>query len=146
MIVTDRLFLVHRICMVKRELIKFLFVGSLTVLIDFLCYTGLIWTDLFGINAAKGISFVTGTIFSYFANRLWTFKHKGPRLSSAWRFGLLYSLTLATNIFVNAVTLIWLASIPSVMPTAFLVATGISATLNFLGLKYFVFRSKRSTE
>jgi putative flippase GtrA len=131
--------------MVKRELIIFLFVGSLTVLIDFLCYRGLVWIDLLGINAAKGISFITGTIFAYFANRLWTFKHKGPRLSSAWRFGLLYSLTLATNIFANAVTLIWLASIPSAIQIAFLVATGISAILNFLGLKYFVFRYNRSS-
>lgn len=127
--------------MIKQELIKFLFVGSFTVLIDFLAYSGLIWADIIEINTAKGVSFIIGTIFAYFANRLWTFDHKGSHLASAWRFGLLYALTLGTNILVNAATLRWFVLSPNIMQIAFLVATGTSATLNFLGMKYYVFRS-----
>ena len=62
--------------MIRRELAIFLVVGTLTVVIDFLTYRGLIWAQLLGVDSAKGIGFLTGTVFAYFANRFWTFGHK----------------------------------------------------------------------
>ena len=88
--------------MIKRELAIFLIVGTLTVMIDFLTYRGLVWTQLLGVDSAKGLGFLTGTVFAYFANRFWTFGHKTHAVGSAWRFIILYSLTLATNVLVNA--------------------------------------------
>jgi putative flippase GtrA len=88
--------------MIKRELAIFLIVGTLTVMIDFLTYRGLVWAQLLGVDSAKGLGFLTGTVFAYFANRFWTFGHKTHAVGSAWRFIILYSLTLATNVLVNA--------------------------------------------
>ena len=88
--------------MIKRELAIFLIVGTLTVMIDFLTYRGLVWAQLLGVDSAKGLGFLTGTVFAYFANRFWTFGHKAHAVGSAWRFIILYSLTLATNVLVNA--------------------------------------------
>lgn len=163
--------------MIKRELAIFLFVGTLTLLIDFLTYRGLIWARLFGVDMAKGIAFLIGTVFAYFANRFWTFGHKVHAVGSPWRFIFVYSLTLAVNVLVNSFLITWQPSHVSalldelvaankvvstynpinddmkiilsktlnkdeaVIQIAYLVATLTSATLNFIGMKLFVFKT-----
>ena len=162
--------------MIKRELAIFLVVGTLGVLIDFFTYRVLIWLQLLGVDSAKGIGFLTGAAFAYFANRFWTFGHKTHAVGSAWRFIILYSLTLTANVVVNAFLI---SCLPIQLPVlvdmlkeaskliminqsfyaevnvflnkllnkeitiqiAFLVATIISAALNFIGMKLFVFKT-----
>lgn len=125
----------------RREVIVFLIVGSLTVLLDFLTYRALVWYELFDIDIAKGIGFLTGTVFAYFANRLWTFKHNSVATGAVWRFILVYLISLSVNINLNAITLAWLADTSMSIQLAFLVATGASTIINFLGMKLFVFRA-----
>jgi len=132
--------------MIKRELTIFLIVGSLTVLVDFLVYRGLHGIGNIGVDLAKGISFITGTIFAYFANRIWTFGHKDHATGSVWRFTLLYSMTLTTNVLINGLALDIFSKVTGVIQLAFLLATGISATINFMGMKWFVFKSKPISE
>jgi putative flippase GtrA len=127
--------------MIRRELGIFLVVGSLTVLIDYLTYRSLVWAQLLDVDAAKGVGFVTGTVFAYFANRFWTFGHKQHAAGSAWRFALLYAVTLSANVGINALALDALADLPGTIQFAFLIATGVSAAMNFLGMKLFVFRA-----
>jgi putative flippase GtrA len=162
--------------MIKRELAIFLIVGTLTVMIDFLTYRGLVWAQLLSVDSAKGLGFLTGTLFAYFANRFWTFGHKAHAVGSAWRFIFLYTLTLSANVFVNSLLIFFL---PTQLPVfvellkeasklimvdrsiveqldvilnkllnkkftiqiAFLVATITSAVLNFIGMKFFVFKA-----
>ncbi|MEI2768117.1 MAG: GtrA family protein [Nitrosomonas sp.] len=128
--------------MIKREFGIFLIVGSLTVLVDFAVYRGLLWLDITSIDLAKGVSFLAGTIFAYFANRFWTFGHQSIAAGSVGRFAVLYLSTLIANIAVNALALKALIDVPSSLQWAFLLATGVSATLNFLGMKFFVFHSQ----
>ena len=160
--------------MIKREASIFLIVGLLTVGIDFLTYRGLVDFQITNIAYAKGIGFLTGTIFAYFANRFWTFGHTNHSSKSIWRFIIIYTITLTTNILVNSFLIAWLPSqtktlwdalliatnyleahspvlhnvnlifnqLPIVsvnMPLAFLIATVTSATMNFFGMKFFVF-------
>lgn len=132
--------------MIRRELAVFLVVGSLTVLVDFLAYRGLLWSGLLGVDPAKAASFITGTVFAYFANRFWTFGHKPHAAGSWYRFILLYALTLGANVLVNALMLRVLSQIPSAIQLAFLVATGVSAALNFIGMKLFVFKANIANE
>jgi len=162
--------------MIRRELAIFLVVGTLTVVIDFLTYRGLIWAQLLGVDNAKGIGFLTGTVFAYFANRFWTFGHKVHAVGSVWRFIVVYSLTLAANVLVNSFLITWLPNhVPALLDKliavntfisaykpiynqmniilskitiqeagiqiAFLVATVTSANLNFIGMKFFVFKT-----
>ena len=163
--------------MIRRELAIFLIVGTMTVVIDFLTYRGLIWAQLFGVDMAKGIAFLIGTVFAYFANRFWTFGHKVHAVGSPWRFILVYSLTLAVNVLVNSFLITWLPDhVPALweeliaankfvlantpiyhemnislskilnkeevdIQIAYLVATVTSATLNFIGMKLFVFKT-----
>lgn len=132
--------------MIRRELGIFLVVGSLTVLVDFLTYRGLVWSQLLTVDVAKAVGFITGTVFAYFANRFWTFGHKAHAAGSAWRFALLYAVTLIANVEINALALEKLAGSLFAVQVAFLIATAISATMNFLGMKLFVFRAASVTE
>lgn len=127
----------------RRELVRFLLVGFTTVAIDFIAYRLLVAGDL-NVSLAKGAGFVTGTVFAYFANKLWTFNRPeaGTASGSALRFALLYGATLLCNVAVNAILLATFQDLSFVFQGAFVVATGVSATLNFLGMKYFVFAQR----
>lgn len=127
--------------MIKRELAVFLVAGSLTVVIDFLTYSVLAWAGWVSVDLAKAVGFLTGTLFAYFANKLWTFGHKPHVPGSVWRFVLLYAITLGANVLVNAGCLALLNTMSIAVQLAFLIATGISAILNFLGMKLFVFKA-----
>lgn len=132
--------------MIRRELQVFLVVGSLTVLIDFLSYRGLAWSGQLPVDWAKAAGFLIGTAFAYFANRAWTFGHRQHRPGSAFRFILLYGISLTANVAVNAAVLGMAEGLEFAVQLAFLVATGVSTCLNFLGMKMFVFRAHSHTE
>lgn len=124
-----------------RELGIFLVVGSLTVLIDYSTYRSLVWGQLLAVDMAKGVGFITGTAFAYLANRFWTFGHKQHAAGSTRRFALLYAVTLSVNVGINALALNAFIALPGAVQFAFLIATGISSTMNFIGMKSFVFKA-----
>lgn len=134
----------------KRELTIFLIVGLLTALIDFLIYRALIHFNPLGLNSvniAKGMGFISGTIFAYFANRFWTFQQQTTSSGSVARFILVYILGFSANIAINYLSISWLSDaiiIPEyILLIAFVLATGVSATLNFIGMKFFVFTDRK---
>jgi putative flippase GtrA len=132
--------------MIKRELVIFLIVGASTVLVDFMTYRGLIQFQVMEVDMAKAIGFLVGTLFAYFANSFWTFGHKSHAPGSAWRFSALYATTLGANVLINALALRLLADVAAALQLAFLLATGVSACLNFLGMKLFVFKPISASE
>ena len=127
--------------MIKLELSKFLVVGCLTVALDFMVYRGLTYFFLCGISLAKAIGFISGCIFAYFANRYWTFNQQATHSGSLWRFIIVYAVGLFANVFINASFLSSWGN-PAALYVAFLIATGVSATLNFMGMKWFVFTQR----
>jgi putative flippase GtrA len=132
--------------MIKRELAIFLVVGASTVLIDFITYRGLIGLQVMEVDMGKAIGFLAGTLFSYFANRFWTFGKKSHNPGSAWRYSALYASTLGANVLINASALKLFADVAASIQLAFLLSTGVSACLNFLGMKLFVFRPIQAPE
>ena len=132
--------------MIKRELVIFVFVGASTVLIDFISYLSLIQFQVMEVDMAKAIGFLVGTTFAYFANRFWSFSHNSHAPGSAWRFMVLYVSTLGANVLINALSLKLLADTSVAFQLAFLLATGVSASLNFLGMKFFVFKPIPTSE
>lgn len=129
----------------KREALIFLIVGTLTVGIDFLCYTLLLDVGV-RYTFAKATGFVVGTAFAYFANRWWTFGHRQHASGSAFRFAMLYMLTLGGNVLINHAVLLIAGEREWAVRLAFLAATGVSAALNFLGMRFFVFRGQFTRE
>lgn len=121
------------------QLRRFLIVGSTTVVVDFTSYSVCLALGL-AIDPAKAIGFIIGTLFAYLANRHWTFEAAG--LPGRFRpFVVLYLSTLVANVAVNAVVVRGLGEGAIAIGIAFVVATGVSASLNFLGMKFIVFRT-----
>jgi putative flippase GtrA len=126
--------------MLKLEVKIFLVVGILSVLIDFSVYQVCLYTGLLNIDTSKGIGFLLGAIFSYVANRNWTFQYTLNSLLVKWRFILLYLITLGLNVVVNSLVLKINVDNYFTNYIAFILATGLSAISNFFGMKFFVFK------
>ena len=122
-----------------KEVKSFLIVGILTVLIDFLAYS-ISRKYFFNISLAKAFGFIAGTVFSFIANRNITFRSQKNIWLHLSKFILLYTGTLIANVMINNIILNFIPLFKLQIYFAFLIATSTSAVLNFLGMKYFVFR------
>lgn len=121
----------------------FILIGVCTVIIDYLTYSSILTYTALNKEKAKGVGFVAGTLFAYFGNRSLTFSKKSYRKKSFIYFSALYLITLLLNIFINSFILKIIGETYMGYKIAFLVATALSATLNFIGMKFFVFKSIR---
>lgn len=92
---------------------------------------------------ANAVGYGIGLIFSYFSNRSWTFAHRGPMWSSAWRFAMVFAFAYAANLVtVTAMLSIlgrgsFLAHVAGMVPYT---------VLFFLGSRFIVFTQSRPSE
>ncbi|MEY8198005.1 MAG: GtrA family protein [Colwellia sp.] len=126
-------------CALKQELLRFLVTGILAVGIDFSSYWLLI--DVIPTDVAKGLSFILGSMVAFIMNKLWTFEDETQLGNAAFQFACLYSLTFLVNVAVNHLILAYAIEMKLL---AFLFATATSTVLNFLGMKFWVFRQDLS--
>jgi len=122
------------------ELLKYIFVGLSTVLIDFLIYKLLI--NFIFIYLSKTISFLSGTLFSYQLNRTWTFKAGKTKLPQFIKYLIIHITSLVLNVFINSLIL---KTFPKnyflSYEISFFIATTISAIYNFLFIKILIFNN-----
>ena len=121
----------------SKDVYKFIIIGFSTVLIDYIFYLILINTNLISINTCKTLSFIIGTLYAYFANKIFTFQSKSLFRDSVLSFFFIF-VSLLINVLINAILLNNLSKYA--LQLAFLISTFFSASINFLGMKYFVFR------
>jgi len=126
--------------LIKQEIKFFILIGLLTVVVDFLTYSLLLFFFEEFVDLSKGIGFICGTIFSYFSNKSLTFSHVKYRSGSFNRHIFLYIFSMTLNILTNRFVIDFLSEFEYKLIIAFLIATSISTILNFIGLKFFVFR------
>jgi putative flippase GtrA len=119
---------------IKKELKRFLVAGFSAVGTDLATYY--ISLNFFNTDIAKAISFFLGTIVAFIINKYWTFEKHEKSYQEIVKFGLLYSATLGANVMTNKIVL----DMFSITLVAFLIATGVSTVLNFIGQKWWVFR------
>lgn len=121
----------------QRQVLRFLVVGGASVAVDLVCYFALTTTLAFPPSVAKCLSYVAGMAVGFVGNKFWTFGSARRSASEPLSYTVLYAVTLAVNIGVNAIVL----SITGgwKLP-AFLVATGVTTVLNFVGMRLFTFR------
>lgn len=118
---------------------RFVLVGGTTVLIDAVVYQLLLVAGL-PHGAAKASSFIAGAVFAYLANWRYTFRGQHHRWSLV-AFIAVYLCALGINVGGNALVLHVVGSARTwQVGLAFVVATGLSACWNFLGMARFVFR------
>ena len=126
----------------NKELLKYIFVGLSTVLIDFLIYKFLI--KFIVIYLAKTISFLSGTLFSYQLNRTWTFKSGRKTLSQFIKYLIIHITSLVLNVFINSLLLNTFSKNYFLSyEVSFLIATLTSAIYNFLFIKMFIFNNTK---
>mgnify|MGYP002635382284 FL=1 len=119
---------------IKKELKRFLVAGLSAVGTDLITYYILL--NFLPHDISKAVSFLLGTIVAFVINKYWTFEKHEKSYKEMMKFGLLYSLTLGANVMTNKMILEY----TSLVFLAFLVATGVSTVLNFIGQKWWVFR------
>lgn len=138
----------------KKQLIKFTLIGILAVIVDLICYYILLNTIpekllLIISNEAfsKGLSFICGMTVTYTLNKFWTWKKNDRSRKRIAKFAFLYGLSLLINVGANSVLLFTLheskslIDLPNKYLIAFIGATGLSACVNFIGQKFWVFNS-----
>lgn len=111
-------------------------------MIDFAAYHLLLQAGV-ATSPAKASGFVSGAVFGYFAHGTWTFRADARGGRSMAEFASLYAFTLTLNVAANAAVLAALQPWWGARGAAFLAATGLAAVLNFLGMKFLVFRQRR---
>lgn len=117
-----------------KEVLRFLVGGGTAVVVDF-CIYRLLLLFLWNMDIAKMISFICGAGVGFIINKFWTFERKQFVIKEVLKYVALYTCTGVINAIVNRCTL----SIINIQIIGFLVATGVSTVLNFLGQKYVVF-------
>ena len=118
----------------KKELKSFIVAGLSAVGTDLGIYYLLL--NFLDIYIAKGISFLSGTIVAFIINKYWTFEKKKKSYIEIIRFAILYSITLGVNVLTNKLVL----ENSGILILSFIIATGVSAVLNFIGQKFWVFK------
>ena len=119
---------------IKKELKRFLVAGLSAVGTDLVMYYILL--NFMPHDISKAVSFLLGTVVAFVINKYWTFEKHEKSYKEILKFGILYSLTLGTNVMTNKMILEY----TSLVFLAFLVATGVSTVLNFIGQKWWVFK------
>lgn len=119
---------------IKKELLRFLVAGVSAVGTDLVTYYILL--NFLTPGVSKAISFLLGTIVAYIINKYWTFEKHEKSVREIAQFAVLYSCTLGINVLTNKMVL----DNTSIVFLAFLVATGVSTVLNFIGQKFWVFK------
>mgnify|MGYP001566627143 CR=1 FL=1 len=117
----------------KNELIRFFMVGVAVVATDAIIYYFLLffWQPWL----AKAAAFICGTTVAYLLNKFWTFKKPGYSHKELIKFITLYMTSIIINVGLNALIL----SFGSSFFIAYIITTGITASLNFIGQKVFIF-------
>jgi putative flippase GtrA len=126
------------------SILRFLVVGGITVAIDAAVYA-LLGSLAVPLELAKGISFAVGAVFAYVANWRFTFGTRRGRWSEVF-FVLVYTAALGLNVAVNALARWVLGDSPIALGVSFVVATGVSALWNYVGMSLLVFRSRPAAE
>jgi len=129
---------------VSLKLKEFLAVGMITVCLDWGIYLAL--TNFIGVGAilSKSLSYIIGTIFAFIANGRLVFQSDLAPINFLKHL-VLYTFSLLANTLFFA---FW-ASNFSVNSTIFLgaallTATFVSTVINFVGMSFWVFKSKGS--
>ncbi len=120
----------------KKEIIRFIFAGTVVNATDFGVYYILLHFLAYSIS--KGISFTCAGIVGYLINKYWTFKHNQPSYAEIVRYILINFLALGINVSTNQTIL---NVRPGGVLLALITATVLTGIFTFVCFKWWVFRT-----
>lgn len=126
------------------QVFRFVLIGGFCALVDSGIYWALLQMGTW-VHLAKAISFIAGTTTAYLLNRRFTFT-MGDRggVGQLSGFMLLYTVTFFVNVGTNALALHLLPDFEWHVALAWIIAQGTATTINFIMLKWVVFRERPS--
>ncbi len=139
----------------RKQLVKFGFIGGLAVLTDLACYylflqvlpEALLPPPWSNEAVAKTLSFLCGLMVTYHLNKRWTWRRKDRNSRRLVKFLALYGMSMVLNVSLNSLFL-WVLHqhstwnwVPRKYLVAFMGATGVCAMFNFVGQKFWIFRT-----
>jgi len=149
--------MIKEISPLKKQLVKFTLIGLLAVSVDLFCYFILLHIlpeKLLQVVSneavSKSISFMCGMTVTYFLNKFWTWKKKDRSGKRVFNFAILYGIALLINVGSNSALLYVLhqyrnlVDLPFKYFIAFVGASGLSASVSFMGQKFWVFKNSDS--
>jgi putative flippase GtrA len=116
-----------------KRLIKFAVTGITGTILDFLAFNLVLFLTANPVFA-RGVGYVFGTLWAFFVNRSWVFKSQNG-ISSLVPFCLLYG----SSGFVAVAIQSFLSSSSRVF-IAYLISLLVASVMNFLGMRFLVFR------
>lgn len=120
------------------SILKFLFVGMSSTIIDLVVYFLLIKNNI-DIISSKLVSMSIASIFSFAINKNWTFNYE--KEISLYIIAK-YVVNQIFNILCNVVTNAVVFKLTNMRLLSFLIATLFATILNFCLQKFFVFKKK----
>ena len=119
----------------KNDIVRFIFIGGCSTIIDFAVY--MLLSLQLPITISKGTSMICASVFSYFANKNFTFEVKEKtNVIYLVKFYLVFAANFCSNILTNCLVYRWLES----KFLAFVLATLVGMTVNYTGQKFIVFK------
>jgi putative flippase GtrA len=125
------------------QIARFGAAGLANVGVDLSVYSALLFTAA-PIPIAKGVAFACGTTFAYFANKNWTFRAGKGNSKQFATFAALYAASMAVNVGANSAVIALLGGDFFGKAAAYCVALGLSATMNFIGMREILFAPRRT--
>lgn len=119
----------------KKEIGRFLIAGIIVLVVDASFYYLLLF--FLQPSLSKAIAFICGTTAAYLLNKFWTFKKSGYCHKEIIKFIILYLGTMSVNVGINSLFL----SYSNNFPLSYVIATAITASINYLGQKFIVFKN-----
>lgn len=117
------------------DMIRFLFAGGCSTLIDFVIY--MVLSEIMLYNTARAVSLMTVAVFSYIVGKEWTFKYK--KKASVGHF-MKYLITLTANLATNFGLNYFLYSNTGNKIMSYMIAVICAMTINYLLQRFFVFK------
>ena len=92
-------------------------------------------------NISKALSYISGSIVAYLLNKYWTFTQLEKSKSEVIRFIILYLFSFGMNVISNKLLIQFTTGFEYSIQLSLFIATGISTVINFIGQKFWVFKS-----
>jgi putative flippase GtrA len=120
-----------------KQLIRFLITGGIATIISssvfFICL------HIFDLHyiLANFIAFITGVLFGYNCNRLWSFSGPHHKSSHLFEYLAVYLTSLLISTIILKISIDFFGIIPEI---AFIFSLCVTTCTNFLGIKFLVFK------
>lgn len=125
---------------VVKQFIRFAVIGLESTVLNYLFFLILLYFLTVNYVLSYAVGFVTGTLFGFVFNKLWTFESEREVYKEIWIYFLVYLASLGIGALLIKFIVTSFNIIPAVANIPVLIVTTL---INFFGTKILAFRNKK---